>query len=62
MHLEFNAIDAARKTVARLLGNARADEILFKSCATESNNTAVFGTIAAMYFTGRTRLTRVQVP
>jgi cysteine desulfurase len=42
-----DAIDAARKTVARLLGNARADEILFTSCATESNNTAVFGTIAA---------------
>jgi len=41
------AITAARKKVARLLGNARPDEILFTSCATESNNTAVFGTIAA---------------
>ena len=28
-------------------GQARPDEILFTSCATESNNTAVFGTIAA---------------
>ena len=42
-----DAIDAARKTIARLLGKARPDEILFTSCATESNNTAVFGTIAA---------------
>jgi len=42
-----DAITAARKTVARLLGNARPEEILFTSCATESNNTAVFGTIAA---------------
>jgi cysteine desulfurase len=42
-----DAIAAARKTVARLLGCARPAEILFTSCATESNNTAVFGTIAA---------------
>jgi cysteine desulfurase len=42
-----DAIATARKTVARLLGQARPDEILFTSCATESNNTAVFGTIAA---------------
>jgi cysteine desulfurase len=42
-----DAITAARKTVARLLGNARPEEILFTSCATESNNTAVFGTLAA---------------
>ncbi len=41
------AITAARKTVARLLGNARPSEILFTSCATESNNTAVFGSITA---------------
>lgn len=41
------AIKKARRTVARLLGSARPDEILFTSCATESNNTAVFGTIAA---------------
>ncbi|HSO23632.1 MAG TPA: cysteine desulfurase NifS [Chondromyces sp.] len=42
-----DAIAAARRTVAKRLGNARATEILFTSCATESNNTAVYGTIAA---------------
>jgi cysteine desulfurase len=41
------AIADARRTVARMLGNGRPDEILFTSCATESNNTAVYGTIAA---------------
>jgi cysteine desulfurase len=46
-HGPAEAIARARKTVARLLGNARPDEILFTSCATESNNTAVYGTIAA---------------
>jgi len=46
-HGPAEAITASRKQVARLLGKARPDEILFTSCATESNNTAVFGTIAA---------------
>ncbi len=46
-HRPAEAITAARKTVARLLGNARPSEILFTSCATESNNTAVFGSITA---------------
>jgi cysteine desulfurase len=46
-HKPAEAITAARKTVAKLLGNARPPEILFTSCATESNNTAVFGTITA---------------
>jgi cysteine desulfurase len=41
------AIAEARATVARVLGGARPQEVLFTSCATESNNTAVFGTIAA---------------
>jgi cysteine desulfurase len=41
-----DAIDAARKSIARSLG-AQAKEILFTSCATESNNTAVFGTLQA---------------
>lgn len=41
-----DAVAEARKTVARNLGT-RPDEILFTSCATESNNTAIFGTIAA---------------
>jgi len=46
-HGPAEAITTSRKQVARLLGKARPDEILFTSCATESNNTAVFGTIAA---------------
>lgn len=41
-----DAVGQARKTVARSLG-ARPDEILFTGCATESNNSAIFGTIAA---------------
>jgi len=41
------AVADARQTIAKLLGNGRPDEILFTSCATESNNTAVYGTIAA---------------
>jgi cysteine desulfurase len=45
-HIPAEAITTARKTVAKLLGNARPPEILFTSCATESNNTAVFGSIA----------------
>ena len=42
-----DAIDESRRKIAKLLGKVRASEILFTSCATESNNTAVFGTIAA---------------
>ncbi len=41
-----DAVGQARKTVAGSLG-ARPDEILFTGCATESNNSAIFGTIAA---------------
>jgi len=41
------AVKLARRTIARLLGAARTDEILFTSCATESNNTALFGVAAA---------------
>jgi len=46
-HGPAEAITSARRKTAKLLGNARPDEILFTSCATESNNTAVFGTIAS---------------
>ncbi len=42
-----DAVSAARRSIAGRLGAARSDEILFTSCATESNNTAVFGTLAA---------------
>ena len=42
-----DAIAQARRTIAKLLGNTRPQEILFTSCASESNNTALFGTIAA---------------
>jgi len=42
-----DAVAQARRRIAKLLGNARASEILFTSCASESNNTAIFGTIAA---------------
>ncbi len=37
------AIDNARRTIARALGCVRSAGILFTSCATESNNTALFG-------------------
>jgi cysteine desulfurase len=41
------AIAQAREVVANALGGVDPSEVLFTSCATESNNTAVFGTIAA---------------
>ena len=41
------ALKAARKTVAEFLGGVEASEILFTSCATESNNAALFGAAAA---------------
>ena len=37
-----HAIDAARKQVASLLNAAYADEIIFTSCATESNDSVIF--------------------
>lgn len=40
------AVREARKTTARLLGSMPG-EILFTSCATESNNAAIFGAAAA---------------
>ncbi len=42
-----DAVDKARATVARMLGGVEPDEILFTSCATESNNMAVRGAVSA---------------
>ena len=41
------ALKAARKTVAEFLGGVEPSEVLFTSCATESNNTAIFGVAGA---------------
>ena len=41
------ALARARRTVAEALGAADAGEVLFTSCATESNNTAIFGAARA---------------
>ena len=41
------ALKAARKTVADFLGGVEPSEVLFTSCATESNNAAIFGVAAA---------------
>jgi cysteine desulfurase len=42
-----DSIARARRTVAEHLGAADSKEILFTSCATESNNTAILGTAKA---------------
>ena len=42
-----DAITLARKEIAGCLGTANPKEILFTSCATESNNTAILGTAKA---------------
>jgi cysteine desulfurase len=41
------AITTARKSIADCLGHVDSKEILFTSCATESNNTAILGTVRA---------------
>lgn len=40
-----HAIDRARQQVADLIGAQYADEIIFTSCATESDNTAIFSAV-----------------
>lgn len=40
-------VEKARKKLCRALGGVNSNEILFTGCATESNNTALFGSIAA---------------
>lgn len=42
-----DAIEGARKTIAHFFGDIEPDQILFTSCATESNNNAIFGAIRA---------------
>lgn len=42
-----SAVKAARQTVADFLGGVEPSEVLFTSCATESNNAALFGVAAA---------------
>lgn len=46
-----HVIDASRKQMAEFLGAAYADEIIFTSCATESDNTAIFSAVRS--FRGR---------
>ncbi|MCK4304774.1 MAG: cysteine desulfurase NifS [Candidatus Eisenbacteria sp.] len=41
------AVSKARATIAGFLGGIHPDEILFTSCATESNNAAIFGVASA---------------
>jgi cysteine desulfurase len=41
------AIQQARETIARCLGGVDPEQILFTGSATESNNTALFGTVQA---------------
>lgn len=45
--LSASALEKARKTIAHFLGAKQSSEILFTSCATESNNTAIRGAIMA---------------
>ncbi len=47
-HGPAHAVKTARATIARLLGSSHPEEILFTSCATESNNTALFGVAKAV--------------
>ena len=42
-----DAIEAARLDIARFLGAGAPGQILFTSCATESNNAAIFGALRA---------------
>ena len=42
-----DAVNAARKSIAKGLGAGDAKQILFTSCATESNNNAILGTAKA---------------
>ncbi|MBN2383052.1 cysteine desulfurase NifS [bacterium] len=41
------ALESARQTIADFLGGVQPDEVLFTSCATESNNNAIYGVTRA---------------
>ncbi|MDQ7005812.1 MAG: cysteine desulfurase NifS [Acidobacteriota bacterium] len=56
------AVDAARRSVARSLGGVAPREILFTSCATESNNTAILGCAKARPERRHIITTRVEHP
>lgn len=56
------AIRDARKTIADFLGGVAPEQILFTSCATESNNAAVFGTMAASRYRNHIITTAVEHP
>lgn len=44
----FEAMEHARRTVARALGAKRPDEIIFTSGATEADNAVIFGIVSAV--------------
>lgn len=50
------AIEAAREEVKLLLGAEHATEIVFTSCATESNNTAIFSALKVQMAAGRNEI------
>jgi cysteine desulfurase len=52
--------EEAREKVARLAG-AKADQVVFTSGATESNNLALFGAVEGSLADGETRITRIFV-
>ena len=54
------AVEAARASAAELLGAASADEVVFTSCGTESDNWAILGALQAMSGKGHIITTRVE--
>ena len=47
MHGIDKTIAKSRRTVAEFLGASESKEIIFTSCATESNNWAIYGVVRA---------------
>ena len=52
--------EESREKVARLAG-AKAEQVIFTSGATESNNLALFGAVEGSLAEGETRITRIFV-